>query len=232
MDDQKESKNINEKHLPNGLSRRNLVRGLAATPVVMSVASRPVWAAGCSISGQLSGNLSNPDKNDCTARAEAKSPDYWCKWKDVYDFIKSIGCKGWNNLSTSQQDSFGTYTQSLDVLYNWSLTEFDPKDSTGITAIGSDICKFGTGDQLVAAALLCASHPNIDFPYAGSQWTVPYIVSKYASIIPNEQNQLLITLGELLSSPSDPTLPTLGKTGQQAYHWAKNYLGLSSSTCN
>lgn len=60
----KESKNSN--HPPNesdqsGIGRRSLVKGLASTPIIFTIASRPAWANRCTVSGHLSGNLSNPN---------------------------------------------------------------------------------------------------------------------------------------------------------------------------
>lgn len=45
-----------------GINRRGVVKGLASTPLIMTIASRPVWAETCSVSGHLSGNLSNPNE--------------------------------------------------------------------------------------------------------------------------------------------------------------------------
>jgi hypothetical protein len=57
-------------------SRRKFIKGAAAaTPIVLSVASRPVWARNCSLSGQLSGNLSNDDGTPCAG--EGCSTDFW-----------------------------------------------------------------------------------------------------------------------------------------------------------
>ena len=60
----KQSKNSTQ--LPNdsdqaGIGRRSLVKGLASTPIIFTIASRPAWANRCSISGHLSGNLSDPN---------------------------------------------------------------------------------------------------------------------------------------------------------------------------
>ena len=45
---------------------------LASTPVIMTLANRPVWAGQCSISGMLSGNLSGPQ-----IVCQGLSPGYW-----------------------------------------------------------------------------------------------------------------------------------------------------------
>ncbi|MGD8939792.1 MAG: hypothetical protein PVJ72_10460 [Gammaproteobacteria bacterium] len=57
-------------------SRRKFIKGAAtATPIILSVASRPVWARNCSLSGQLSGNLS--DQNDPVCAGEGCSTTFW-----------------------------------------------------------------------------------------------------------------------------------------------------------
>lgn len=57
--------------------RRRFVKGaVGAAPVIMTLASRPVWGArNCTYSGQLSGNLSDQDEQPCGG--EGCSPGYW-----------------------------------------------------------------------------------------------------------------------------------------------------------
>ncbi len=56
-------------------SKRKLLKGLVATaPVVMAISSKPALANFCTVSGFLSGNLSNPNSQTfCGGR----SPGYW-----------------------------------------------------------------------------------------------------------------------------------------------------------
>lgn len=57
------------------LSRRRLLKtAVKAAPVILTVASRPVWARNCTLSGQLSGNLSDQG-GDCAG--EGCTPGYW-----------------------------------------------------------------------------------------------------------------------------------------------------------
>ncbi len=53
-------------------NRRNLLKGIAGAPVILSIASRPAWGSECSLSGTLSGNLS-----DHRCRVLGRSPDFW-----------------------------------------------------------------------------------------------------------------------------------------------------------
>ena len=56
------------------VGRRRLARlGLGAAPIVMTLASRPVFAGQC-LSNMMSGNLSNPNRGNC---AKGWSPGGW-----------------------------------------------------------------------------------------------------------------------------------------------------------
>jgi len=73
-------------------SRRRLLKNaVMAAPVILTVASRPVWARNCTLSGQLSGNLSDQDiDSDCGG--EGCTPGYWKNhpqsWsKDIPEYL-------------------------------------------------------------------------------------------------------------------------------------------------
>jgi hypothetical protein len=73
---------LNQKDRQNQ-SRRKFIKGAAAaTPVVLSVASRPVWARNCSLSGQLSGNLS--DQGDPKCSGEGCVTTFWMNNTNLY----------------------------------------------------------------------------------------------------------------------------------------------------
>jgi hypothetical protein len=66
-----------EKQLGNSdPTRRRLLIGLAGTPILASLPSRPAWGQECSISGMLSGNLSN-HVHECPALGDGKTSEYW-----------------------------------------------------------------------------------------------------------------------------------------------------------
>lgn len=99
-------------------SRRRFVKvGLAATPVLMSVASRPVWGSGlCSLSGLMSGNASQ-HTHECT-QGYGCTPGFWRNhplvWPDpiVPGECSETGpsgkCQEWNaDASTKFNEAFG-----------------------------------------------------------------------------------------------------------------------------
>ena len=55
-------------------SRRKLLKGAVAAPVFLTVASRPIFARNCSVSGAISGNLSDPSK---IFVCDGRTPGYW-----------------------------------------------------------------------------------------------------------------------------------------------------------
>jgi hypothetical protein len=71
------NKLIQDSHLANG--RRNLmIKAAISVPIIASVTARPVWASGISsISGNLSGNLSNHTHEE--SFYDGCSPGYWHK---------------------------------------------------------------------------------------------------------------------------------------------------------
>jgi len=115
-------------------SRRKLLQaGLAAAPLVATIASRPAWAVTdkCSISGNMSGNVSNADTEIEICRediplGEGLSPGYWHKWTYVYEFI--LAHPTWSPSLTGIQGPFKSNNfnnlgegNALTILYNWSL---------------------------------------------------------------------------------------------------------------
>jgi hypothetical protein len=69
--------------------RRFIKRAIVAAPFILTVASRPVWAANCTLSGQLSGNLS--DAGD-PCGGEGCSADYWVDHTDMWHYEFQPGC--------------------------------------------------------------------------------------------------------------------------------------------
>jgi hypothetical protein len=56
--------------------RRDFLKGVVTTsPLVLTVAGRPVWGNPCTLSGQMSGNLSAQDGKPCVG--EGCTPGFW-----------------------------------------------------------------------------------------------------------------------------------------------------------
>ena len=55
--------------------RRSFLKKAGVTSLVLSLPSQSVWGSSCTVSGNMSGNLSNPSQTGC--RVTGKSPAYW-----------------------------------------------------------------------------------------------------------------------------------------------------------
>jgi len=90
MKDSSQTENLDNKNKNTSIdqSRRKFTKAGAATPIIMTLASQPVWGIGpCSISGFMSGNLSEPQRiYDCTGGFGC-TPGFWKNhpgvWKDL-----------------------------------------------------------------------------------------------------------------------------------------------------
>lgn len=118
-------------------SRRSFAKGgIAVAPVIMSLASRPVWASRtCSYSGQLSGYISGPSFEDL-CHGEGLSPGYWGnhtdKWnahfpttmlfKDVFgDHVGFEGIAGGGTPTLFQVMLSGDSSPNIISKYNANL---------------------------------------------------------------------------------------------------------------
>jgi len=100
-------------------SRRRLAKAALASPILATLASRPVWGTTCSISGLQSGNISNTGNTQC--EGSGCTPGYWKEnpqsWliNTRYDpgecktFNNGGSCQEWNGgPGTKFSDAFGT----------------------------------------------------------------------------------------------------------------------------
>ncbi|WP_088330295.1 twin-arginine translocation signal domain-containing protein [Lacimicrobium sp. SS2-24] len=72
---QKQPQNVSLQQV--GSSRRNFIKGVAVgSALITTITSKPVWASQCSVSGNLSGNVSHHDETEvCTM--SSYSPGGW-----------------------------------------------------------------------------------------------------------------------------------------------------------
>jgi len=150
-------------------SRRKLTGAALGAGAVFTLASRPVWANQCTISGMQSGNLSKTTQETC----DGCTPGYWmqCQHLDEWvgyrpdDYFNAVfGCTQYVNHRNHKP-----YTL-LDVMGLTGNT--DPKkadcksmpDGYAVNPMGKDPISPNLGFHTVAA-LLNAAHPRVNFGY-------------------------------------------------------------------
>jgi hypothetical protein len=165
-------------------SRRRLTGAALGAGAVFTLASRPVWANQCSISGMASGNLSTPGGTPCGGC----TPGYWRECQHLFAWAAA----GYTPTQTFNE-VFGTdkyvdcdgkpYTL-LDVMYlnggSWTCSHHNseknnkPANPDGAPASCTTGTAFGGlgGDPVAAnlgfhavAALLNAAHDSVNYGY-------------------------------------------------------------------
>ncbi len=103
MSKNRETQRDSEQDNPNqegiSSSRRQFTKtGLLASPVLMSVMSRPVFGVGC-LSNVLSGNLSDPERGQCNLGLK---PSYWRNHPEVWRIATGVKEDGASPTSCDQ----------------------------------------------------------------------------------------------------------------------------------
>jgi hypothetical protein len=161
-------------------SRRKLTGAALGASAIFTLASRPVWANQCSISGMASGNLSAP-KVTC----HGCTPGYWkeCQHLDSWAVTGYSPTQSFNQVfgTTRYKDCNGTDYTLLDVLclnggrYScFGSKKNKPANPGGAPAscttgaafndLGGDPVYPNLGFHAVAA-LLNAAHPDVNYGY-------------------------------------------------------------------
>lgn len=159
-------------------SRRKLNGAALGVAAVFTLASRPVWANQCSISGMASGNLSGPQVTcaGCT-------PGYWkqCQHLDSWaatgffpdDVFNTVfGVSQYVNPQTNQPY---TLLQVMGLTGSGNCTPDAEQPSCRSKPHGDAIGKMGC-DPIspnlgfhAVAALLNAAHPNVNYGYTSGE---------------------------------------------------------------
>lgn len=139
-------------------SRRRLTGAALGVSAVFTLASRPVWANQCTISGMASGNLSAPPGPQCGGC----TPGYW-KQPQHLDSWAATGFQPTDKFNTvfgvSQYNKpNGTPYTLLEVL----------KTLNGNGGGVSDPISTNLGYHAVAA-LLSSAHPNVNYGYTAGE---------------------------------------------------------------
>ncbi len=142
-------------------SRRHFTKaGLLASPVLMTVVSRPVFGVGC-LSNMLSGNLSDPDRGECTL---GLSPGYWKNHPTAWPMSAGVlpdgssptGCK----QCKSKQGGIVSWDCTGGALFNDYFTS-GPQDSQNRSML-EILCRESGSDEfhIIAALLNAMTDPN------------------------------------------------------------------------
>lgn len=162
---------------PANPSRRRLTGAGLGVSAIFTLASKPVWANQCSISGMASGNLSAP-KVTCTGC----TPGYWKTCQHLDSWVGFTPSDTFNQVFgvSDYVDCNGKAYTLLDVLYltggtkkcsgnnaNQDAHSGAPSNCTSGAAfgdMGGDPISPNLGFHAVAA-LLNAAHPNVNYGY-------------------------------------------------------------------
>jgi len=146
------------------LGRRQFTKaGLLASPVLMSVVSRPVFGVGC-LSNILSGNLSDPDRGSCNL---GLSPGYYKEHPEAWpmnagqklDGSFPISCNDCIDKDTSTSPPTRTWVCTREALFNtYFTTNKDPLDRPMLEIL----CTEEGSDEfhIIAALLNAMTVPN------------------------------------------------------------------------
>jgi hypothetical protein len=169
-------------------TRRRLLIGLAATPIMASLPSRSAWGQECSISGMLSGNLSN-HVHECPALGDGKTSEYWnthpvC-WPVDSSLTLDFGTMQNGNGGTKEVDPCEVSDENgkLDNRNKYSFvggTTLDSLISEILTTTGSSLSWMSGFSlqmmeylhdgprypQQAGAAFLNALHSGVSYPYS------------------------------------------------------------------
>lgn len=135
-------------------SRRKLTGAALGVSAVFTLASRPVWANQCTISGMASGNLSAPKGPSCAGC----TPGYW---------KVDVHLNSWVATGFKTTDKFNTV---------FGVTPYVKSNGTPYTLLEVMRDLNGSGDPIstnlgfhAVAALLNAAHPNVNYGYTAGE---------------------------------------------------------------
>ena len=141
-------------------SRRKLNGAALGVAAVFTLASRPVWANQCTISGMASGNLSKPHETcgGCT-------PGYWKQDQHLDSWVPT----GFRPL-----DAIDAKAHTFNAVFG--VTQYVRSNGTAYTLLEVMRELNGNGDPIstnlgfhAVAALLNAAHPNVNYGYTSGE---------------------------------------------------------------
>ena len=134
-------------------SKRRFLKKTAVGAVIATLPAKSVWGA-CSVSGALSGNLSqNTDRHDCTIPGlyGGRSPGGWLNYRDnIHSIFSELGRikDQYHHSSQTYRDAKSCYINAVEDVMGHTLPL--PSELTTVThTIASGLASNGTGDNNV-----------------------------------------------------------------------------------
>ncbi|MEW6990589.1 hypothetical protein AADZ91_07850 [Colwelliaceae bacterium 6441] len=148
---------------PKKTGRRKFIKSAAiSAPLMTTLASKPVWAGNCSLSGNLSGNTSTHDRTDCL-NFSGYSPG---GWKDGH--AENHGY--WDLIPQEKSTALSSSLAfSFDAPANLSIPNGQMKSMIGgETLFNALLCNNELEKQMTAALLNAslAENSSFDYPYS------------------------------------------------------------------
>ena len=156
-------------------SRRKLTGAALGVSAIFTLASRPVWANQCTVSGMASGNLSTPGGVVCAGC----TPGYWLNhpmnWPAPYSAGTCLECNGGNKCK--EWDDDGT-------VFPFPSTTYDGKSMMQVLAMNGNQDPFQLGAHAIAALLNSAAVYPADYSYGYLPGDILALWDKYAATNP------------------------------------------------
>ncbi len=168
-------------------SRRKLTGAALGVSAIFTLASRPVWANQCTVSGMASGNLSTPGGVVCAGC----TPGYWLNhplnWPAPYSAGTCLECNGGNKCNAWKDDG---------TVFPFPSTHYAGKTMMQVLAMNGNQDPFQLGAHAMAALLNSAAVYPADYSYGYLPGDILNLWNKYAASNPEGLKNIYASLNE------------------------------------
>lgn len=168
-------------------SRRKLTGAALGVSAIFTLASRPVWANQCTISGMASGNLSTPGGEVCAGC----TPGYWLNhpmnWPAPYTAGTCLECNNGNHCTEWGNDG---------TRFPFPSTHYAGKTMMQVLAMNGNEDNYQLGAHAVAALLNSAADYPANYSYGYLPGDIFDLWTKYAASNPEGLKNIYASLNE------------------------------------
>jgi len=172
-------------------SRRKLTGAALGVSAVFTLASRPVWANQCTISGMASGNLSSPGGVICAGC----TPGYWLNhpmnWPAPYTAGTCLECQ-----STGSGNECKEWKNDGTPFSLFSSTLYPGKSMMQVLAMTGNEDPFQLGAHAIAALLNSAADYPANYSYGYLPGDIFALWTQYAATNPEGLKNIYASLNE------------------------------------